>query len=122
MHTRIDVTAVTISATMGVTPNTLRNFFCVAQLITGSLLGSFVLKSHLRRTRLSDLRPDMPQGAEEILSDHTHALRRYLYIWGLLGGLVDAGPVDTKVGYNTLCLALNQLKFADSGQLLSGED
>jgi len=39
-----------------------------------------------------------------------------------LGGLVDAGPVNTKVGHNTLCLALDQLKRTDSGQLLRGEE
>lgn len=64
----------------------------------------------------------MPQGADEILSDHTHALRRYLYIWGLFGCLVDACPVDTKVGHHTLCLTLNQLKGADAGKLLRGEE
>ena len=84
--------------------------------------GFILLKSHLRRTRLSDLRPDMPQGGDEILSDHTHALRRYLYIWGLFGGLVNACPVDTKVGHNTLCLTLNQLERTDTGELLRGEE
>ena len=39
-----------------------------------------------------------------------------------LGGLVDAGPVDTKVGHNTLSLALNQLKRTDTGELLRGEE
>ena len=39
-----------------------------------------------------------------------------------LGGLVDAGPVNTKVGHNTLRLALDQLKRTDSGELLRGEE
>jgi hypothetical protein len=39
-----------------------------------------------------------------------------------LGGLVNACPVDTKVGHNTLCLTLNQLERADSGKFLRGED
>jgi len=42
MHTRIDVTAVTISATVGVTPNTPTIFFCVQQLIIGSFWGDLV--------------------------------------------------------------------------------
>ena len=66
---------------------------------------------------------DQPKtkGMGEILSETPIPFEDGVLTNGL-GGLVDAGPVDTKVGHNTLCLALDQLKRTDSGQLLCGED
>lgn len=108
MHTRIDVTPVTISATTGVTPDT-----------EGKII---VLDKYLRILLLiGRLNQPITKGMGVILSETPIPFEDGV-LTNELGGLVDAGPVNTKVGYNTLCLALDQLKRTDTGKFLRGEE
>ena len=102
------MTAVTISAWEGVTPDTA---------------GKIIVLGKYLHTKWMGLRfgQAITKGMGVILSEPPIPFEDGVLTNGL-GGLVDAGPVDTKVGHNTLCLALDQLKFADTGQFLSGED
>ena len=90
------MTAVTISAWEGVTPDTERKI-----IVLGKYLGFWMVL-------LSSGQP-ITKGMGVILSETPTPFEDGALSNGL-GGLVDAGPVNTKVGYNALCLALDQLK------------
>ena len=102
------MTAVTISVTGGVTSNIGRKLIALCN-------GLCAVRSVVRRVELT------AKGVGAFLSETPTPFEDGVLTMRL-GGFVHASPVNTKVGYNTLGLALDQLKRTDSGQLLGGEE